>query len=217
MVHSFTVRQFCAGDRDSVRRIALSTAFMGGPSSVFFDGDEFFADILTLYFTDFEPESSFVAVRDGVVIGYLVGARDTARMDKVVYGRIFWTLFLRALTAGIIFRRKNLRLMGRVFLSFLRGEFFTPDFHREYPATLHINVLQEARASGVGTSLIQTYLAYLKDNAVGGVRMGTMSETAGMFFKKHGFFMVFQRPRTYFSHLTRQKIAVSVFAKKITI
>ena len=72
------IRKFQSGDREAVRRICCATALLGNPSSIFFDGDEIFADAITLYFTDYEPESCFVAEHQGEVVVYLIGAKDAA-------------------------------------------------------------------------------------------------------------------------------------------
>jgi len=73
----FIVRKYKKEDRKSVRKIACDSAFMGEPCEIFFKGRDFLADVLTLYFTDYEQESCFVAEVDNIVAGYLIGARDS--------------------------------------------------------------------------------------------------------------------------------------------
>ncbi|MBF0485267.1 MAG: GNAT family N-acetyltransferase [Candidatus Omnitrophica bacterium] len=215
MGQEILIRSYAASDREAVRRIAVATALMGRPANLFLEGDEILADLLTLYFTDYEPESLFVAERSGEVVGYISGAKDTHPMERVFVTKILGPVFWRSIVSGFWGKAKNWALLGRLFLSFVRGEFFTPDFYQKYPATLHINLSENARAYGAGTSLIETYLAYLKKAAVPGVRMASMSLRAEAFFCKNGFEILFQSPRTYFSHVMPEKVISTVYGKKL--
>jgi len=69
----FTVRRFRPEDREAVRTICCETGFLGRPIDPLFEDRELFADFLTSYYTDYEPESSFVAeANDGRLVGYLI-------------------------------------------------------------------------------------------------------------------------------------------------
>ena len=136
------IRKYNAQDRLAVRQINCGTALMGEPSAVFFDDDEMFADALTLYFTDYEPGSCFVAEVQGKIVGYLLGAKDVRCMDKIMANKIAWPLLTKALRRGTFFRKKNVEFLFHVWLSLLKGEFKAPSFSKEYPATLHINMIQ---------------------------------------------------------------------------
>ena len=61
MTGEFCIRAYKAGDRRKVREISYDTAFMGESPEDFFDEEEIPADEVTLYYTDYEPESVFVA------------------------------------------------------------------------------------------------------------------------------------------------------------
>ena len=182
---AFVIRKFNPRDRPAVRRICCDTALMGEPSAIFFDDDEIFADALTSYFTDHEPESCFVAEYDNNVVGYLIGAKDVRRMDKIFTDKIAATLFIKALRRGVFLHKKNVMFLFRVFLSIVRGEFKTPIFSKDFPAILHINIIKGCRAAGLGSKLINAYLDYLKSQSVKGVHFTTMSDKASQFFKKH--------------------------------
>ncbi len=62
-----------------------------------------------------------------------------------------------------------------------------PDFSKEYPAELHINLKKGFRGGGIGRKLIEHFLSYLKDNDIRGVHLTTMSENAKSFFERMGF------------------------------
>ena len=137
---TFVIRKYNSRDRSAVRRICCETALMGEPSAIFFDDDEIFADALTAYFTDYEPESCFVAEYGNKVIGYLLGAKDVRRMDKIFADKIAMPLLIKALRRGALIRKKNVKFLSRVLLSLVKGEFKGPAFSKDYPATLHINI-----------------------------------------------------------------------------
>ena len=184
---------------------------MGEPSAIFFDDDEIFADALTIYFTDHEPESCFVAEYDQTVIGYLLGAKDAKRMDKIFAGKIAMSLLAKVLRRGVLIRKKNAQFLSRVFLSLVKGEFKTPDSLKDYPATLHINIIKECRMTGIGSKLINVYLDYLTSQAVKGVHLATMSERGGRFFSKLKFRLLFQGERSYFRYFLGKNVPIYIY------
>ncbi|MBF0569335.1 MAG: GNAT family N-acetyltransferase [Candidatus Omnitrophica bacterium] len=208
------IRKYRFSDRQTVRRISLETAMMGQPAAAFFDGNEVFADALTLYFTDHEPESCFVAQVDGKVVGCLTGARDTRCMDELSGRKILWPLLWKAACSGIFLKGRNIRVLLRSLWLALGGGFFLPDFYQDYPATLHINVLDGYRASGVGGKLMEAYLSYLQGEKVRGVRMATMSEQAGHFFQTQGFSFLYRSTRPYFREVLKRDVPFLIYGKK---
>src|SRR5678816_3917962 len=69
------IRSYRASDRDAVRRLCCQTGFLGEPIDPVYEDRELFADFLTTYYTDHEPESSFVLEENGELCGYLLGSR----------------------------------------------------------------------------------------------------------------------------------------------
>jgi len=209
------VRPFVAGDRAVVRQIACDTALVGESCRRFFDGEEIFADALTGYFTDCEPQSCFVAAVNGQVVGYIIGALDTRKMEKVFQRKLFWPLLGKALRQGAFFRRKNLALLAMAFRSFCRREFAAPVFYGDYPATLHINIKEGFRAYGLGARLISGYLQYLRAQQVRGVAMATMSDRARIFFERQGFRVLFKGKRSYLRHVLHRDLDLYILGRKI--
>ena len=71
----YSIRGYKASDRIAVRKLCCATGFLGAPIDPVFQDRELFADFLTTYYTDHEPESSFVLEVDGEIRGYLLGSR----------------------------------------------------------------------------------------------------------------------------------------------
>src|SRR5712671_5549769 len=71
----YSIRSYQASDRVAVRKLCCETGFLGSPIDPVFQDRELFADFLTTYYTDHEPESSFVLEIGGELQGYLLGSR----------------------------------------------------------------------------------------------------------------------------------------------
>jgi hypothetical protein len=65
--------------------------------------------------------------------------------------------------------------------------------------------------AGIGSKLIDAYLAYLRAEAVKGVHLATMSDKAGSFFSKMKFKMLFKRERSYFGHILKCNVPIYIF------
>src|SRR6187551_1653888 len=92
----FTLRKFQPADRARVRELCCETGFLGNPIDPVFEDRQLFADYLTAYYTDWEPESSFVLLVNGEIRGYLLGSRQPLRQQIYnFYANI--ALFLRGI------------------------------------------------------------------------------------------------------------------------
>ena len=181
----YSVRKFVPADREAVRRLCCETGFLGKPIDPVFEDRGLFADFLTAYYTDWEPESSFVLVVDGRVVGYLLGSRHPVRQQ--IYG-IYQnlSLFLRTLV-----RYAGYNSASRKFLRWI-----VTNAWREVPAAprrtahFHINVLPDHRAMASSAALINNYLKYLAGCGVKRVfgQMVTFESRRGAkVFERYGF------------------------------
>lgn len=208
---NYLVRNYEAKDREAVRWICCETGFMGEPVEIYFQGREIFADIWTLYWTDYEPESAFVAEVEGRVVGYLLGCLNTARQEKIFSEEIRPALWRKALKEGIFFHKKNWQYLYRVFRSARRGEFKEPRqmLNTEYPAHLHTNIAPpEYRGKGIGKALMLAYFMYLRRHQSPGVHLVTTSRNsqALRLYYGFGFQKLFRGPLTCYDHITKEKI-----------
>src|SRR4051812_15889577 len=56
----FLIRGYRESDREAVRTLCCDTGFLGDPIDPVYEDRELFADFLTTYYTDHEPESCFL-------------------------------------------------------------------------------------------------------------------------------------------------------------
>ena len=193
------IRKFHLSDRVSVRKICWDTSFLENPTE-FIDEEELLADFLTIYFTDYEPESCFVALDQERVVGYLIGTKDVRKMWRVFVSKIFPQLLMKFLQKMTLFKKKNLKFLFHVLRSFFKGEFISSDFIDSYPASFHVNFAKEYRRSGGGRALFEAYVQYLRSNDIKGVHVGTMSEAAMHFFSALDFKILHQSQRSYLQY-----------------
>ena len=98
---SFTIRSYRSSDREAVRRLCCETGFLGEPIDPVYEDRELFADFLTTYYTDHEPESSFVTTPSGELQRLFAGLAQTAAKSalRVSTECRAWTPRARALSA----------------------------------------------------------------------------------------------------------------------
>jgi hypothetical protein len=150
------IRQFQRADRARVRELCCATGFLGNPIDPVFEDRELFADYLTAYYTDWEPESAFVLLVDGQIRGYLLGSRLPFRQQCYAFYQNI-SLFLRG-----VLRYPGYQEASKKFVQWILRTAW-----REVPAAprrtahFHINLLPDARQVATSRALVDSYLRYL--------------------------------------------------------
>lgn len=188
---------------------------MGEPAEKFFDDRKILADIAISYYTDYEPESLFIAENEQEITGYLAGCKDSRRFKKIFSLRIAPKAMLTSIFRGSLFKQKNLRFVFSLLISLFKGEMGRLDCSKEFPAHLHINVNGPFRQLGTGTQLMERYLEYLKSNNIGGVHLYSFSDAGQQFFQKLNFNKIFAQKVSYFDYLGKEGLKVFCFAKRL--
>jgi len=129
------IKKYCpAEDRDFIRTLACDTAFSGEPVEKFFDGREIIADILTLYYTEYEKESIFIAEVEGKKAGYLIGCKNIRRYKRILITKILPFLLLKSLIKPrLIYRKKTYFFSLTVLYHFLKKSFSSLTFQMSIP------------------------------------------------------------------------------------
>ena len=212
---SYLIRKFMTQDREAVRHLSCETSFLELSREQIFKDNEILADFLTLYFTDYEADSCFVAVDKGAVIGYLIGSKDVAMMNRVINIKIAPMLIAKICRRGTLLHKTNIRFLFYLFLSFLKGEFSMQDFSKEFPAALHINIDKNYRNQGIGKKMVEAYLRFLKQSKVKGVHFSSFSENAKSFFLKMGFDIICKKKRSYMESYMGREVILYVFGERL--
>lgn len=193
---SVVIRPYQLLDRPAIRQICADTADRGKPVENFFSDREVFADLMTCYYTDFEPQSVWVAEIDGRVIGYLSGCRDSRRYLRLMAGLIAPRALLRAIFRGVFLRKKTYRFIQAMLKSCMLGGLKRELSFNKYPAHLHIDIKEAFRGQNIGSRLMEKFFTQAKSSGANGVYLTVRQDNtaAGKFFEKMGFSIVNRYP-----------------------
>jgi GNAT superfamily N-acetyltransferase len=183
------IRAYRPSDRDGLRQICCDTADAGQPVERFFPDREVFADLLTNYYTEFEPQSTFVADNGGEVAGYLTGCLDTKRFLSTMKWRIVPVILVKTLLRGTLWHPQTVSLLRANLGLWLKSGHRTGRKLDDYPAHLHVNVRQGFRGQRLGQRLVATFCEQARGAGVRGVHAGVSAENpqARRFFAELGF------------------------------
>ena len=210
---TLVIRSYRASDRDAVRRLCCQTGFLGEPIDPVYQDHELFADFLTAYYTDWEPESSFVLEIDGEIRGYLLGSRKPLRNQLYA----FWqnvSLFLKALSRYFHYNQKSRRF---VRWTLMYGWREVPAAPRRVPH-FHINLLPDARKMSTTRALMSAYLSYLYrcgEKRVYGQIVTFESRRGERMFERYGFKVLNRAEITKYKALYPESVYLSTVIKTL--
>ncbi len=182
------IRPYRPTDRNAVRRLCCETGYLGKAIDPVFEDRELFADYLTRFYTDWEPESTFVLEQNGVVKGYLMGSRRPLLHQ-------FHSFFLNlSLFARGIFRYPRYNKASKAFVRWILLNAW-----REVPAAprrlphFHFNMLPEAMGFGTTREMLVQFFHHLRAHGETHVfgQVVTFEERRGAkVFERFGFRVV---------------------------
>ena len=210
---TFTIRSYRASDREAVRRLCCEAGFLGEPIDPVYEDRQLFADFLTTYYTDWEPESSFVVEVDGGICGYLLGSRRPLRNQ--LYS--FWqnvSLFFKAISRYFRYNERSRRFVGWTLMYGWRE---VPAAPRRVPH-FHINLLPEARKMSTTRGLMSAYLSYLYrrgEKRVYGQIVTFESRRGEKLFERYGFKVLNRGEITKYKAFYPESVYLSTVIKNL--
>lgn len=210
------IRFFRKADRATVRALCADTGFLGSPIDPVFEDRELFANYLTAYYTDWEPESTLVLEIDNQICGYLTGCRHPRR--KKQYEMLHGPIWVLKGIARYFFKPYSpaSKKYVRWILSSARKQ--TPAAPPNTPH-FHINLLPHARNVANTRQLIDTFLNYLAgcgEKAVYGQVVTFENRRSPRTFARYGFEVVDEREVTKYRDFTDQKVYLYTIIKDLT-
>lgn len=209
------IRPYKPEDREAVRRICCDTGFMGNPIDPLFSDRELFADFLTVYYTDYEPESSLVAVdpETDQVVGYLLGClryrANTWRTLQILLTRVIPLGLYRYLTF-----RYNRETRRYLYWLVFKGVRQTP---KALPrsAHYHINLLQKYRTGPDVRGLMFRFWKEAQDRGARAVygQMVITDDKRTHFFRRYGFDVLDKKRITKFDRYQGEKVYLATLYK----
>ncbi|MGI8437508.1 MAG: GNAT family acetyltransferase [Chthoniobacterales bacterium] len=211
--NSFTIRSYRASDREAVRRLCCMTGFLGKPIDPIYEDRELFADFLTTYYTDHEPESCFVIEKDDELHGYLLGCRWSLLNQMYSFYQNI-CLFSRAL---LRYGRYNERSRQFIRWILMNGWREVPASPRRTPH-FHINLLPEARKVATTRALLSAYFTYLYrkgEKRVYGQIVTFESRRGERMFERYGFRVMNRAEITKWKAYYPQSVYLSTVIKNL--
>ncbi len=129
---------------------------------------EYLADSMS-YYTDYEPESLFVADSGNRIVGALLGAVATQRCERL-RDRVVQRTILRRCLSGTYGLPIWYWPIWLTELAQRDAVYPEVDLH-DYPAHLHIGILPRWRRQGIGTALMAAYADYLSARDIPGYHL----------------------------------------------
>ncbi|MFZ4720601.1 MAG: GNAT family N-acetyltransferase [Ilumatobacteraceae bacterium] len=161
------LRLAASADRDALYDICLRTGDAGDDASGLIRHGELYGHLYAGQYLALEPGLALVAVLDGTVVGYALGALDTASFEERLEHE--WWPGLRA-AHPLPGEGTDL---DRSFTARLHAPPRTPTAVTDrYPSHLHIDLLPVAQGRGVGRRLIDALLAAMVALGSTGVHLG---------------------------------------------
>jgi ribosomal protein S18 acetylase RimI-like enzyme len=207
------IRSYRASDRAAVRQLCCQTGFLGEPIDPVYEDHELFADFLTTYYTDHEPESSFVLELGGELCGYLLGSRRPL-LNQLYSFQQNLVLGFRAL---LRYRRYNDRSRRFVLWILSHGWREVPAAPRRTPH-FHINLLPEARKMSTTRALMSAYLSYLYrcgEKRVYGQIVTFSSRRGEKMFERYGFRVMNRAEITKYKAFYPESVYLSTVIKNL--
>jgi ribosomal protein S18 acetylase RimI-like enzyme len=195
-----SIRPYLPTDRQAVFQIGGDTAFFGAPIEAYMEDRNAFLDAFYSYYTDLEPEHTWVAIANDRVVGFLTGCVDTRIHDKKTQTMILPRLARNFLRGKYHFGKRSLNYFRGLLGGLLHREFTHVDMDI-YPAHLHINVEAAWRGYKLGQRLMEAYLGQLRGLGIPGVYLDTTSlnEAACRLYEKMGFHLLDARPDRFWA------------------
>src|SRR4029450_2094437 len=209
----FLIRGYRRSDRETVRKLCCDTGFLGEPIDPVYQDRELFADFLTTYYNDHEPESCFLLEVDGEICGYLLGSRKPFQNQLYALYQNVW-LFFRALTRYFRYNQRSRRFIRWLLMYGWRE---VPARPRPVPH-FHINLLPEARKVSTTRALMSAYLSYLYrsgEKRVCGQIITFESRRGEKIFDMHGFKVLNRAEITKYKAFYPESVYLSTVIKNL--
>ncbi len=211
------IRAFNKSDRPRIRQICCDVADRGEPIESFFPDREFAADLLTKYYTDYEPENSFVAESDGLVVGYINSALDNRRYGLVIIFIIIPFILIKGIVRGVFIRPEFLQILKASLKNWRRLFVLRKTSFGSHQGHLHIGILKEFRHQHIGEKLVQVLLDHAKNTEVTEIvaSVSDQNPAACRFFERLGFIVLSRYPMMMADGPTIKEYHSISYVKKI--
>lgn len=183
-----TFRKAVPQDEDALYAICLATGDSGKDATHLYADDKIVGNIYAVPYLHLCPDSAFVAEDGEGVCGYIVGATDTAAYEKLLEQA--WWPKLRERYPIAEEEGNLLPEEHRKRVAFIHQPSQMPAaVLQNYPAHIHMNLLERARGTGGGSRLLSMWVEMERGRGTPGIHLGANPEnhTGVAFWQSRGF------------------------------
>ncbi len=173
--------------------VCYRTGYMGEDAEGRFGDKYLFGLLFSLYYVWYEWWNCFVADDRGRVVGYILGTLDTKRQRRWFICKIGWRILARLCLVSWWRYPNVLKILVHLISQIGRtdsvGVVEEDRISEEYPAHLHIDILEKYQRKGIGSRLMKRFEEHVKKHGVNGIHLETSERNykAVPFYKKHGY------------------------------
>ncbi|HEY8336682.1 MAG TPA: GNAT family N-acetyltransferase [Tardiphaga sp.] len=182
------IRPFQPADLDALYAISLATGGAGGDASHLYDDPNLMGHIYSAPYALLEPHLALVAGDREGVAGFVVGAVDTPTWEQKLE-RDWWPPLRRRYAAPPGDAMASWTLDQRRAAMIHRPTLTPSVVAAKYPTHLHLNLLPRLQRRGVGTRLLDEWLAMAAQHGASAVHVAVNRANLGAirFWQKRDF------------------------------
>jgi len=213
------IRPYRPEDRDTIRKICVDTVWLGQPASERILDPWIWAEFWTRYFTDEEPEHTWVIEpQDQRITGYITGAADVRAIQKYTT-TIMPGLAKAAFKRRLLNKSASRKAIWSTMVALAKGQLRLPKaVQKNFPATFHFNLLPEARGLGLGGKLFDLFSKEMRRMGIVGVhaQSHSLNQAATKFFERTGFRLNASTRLDVFKHIDSRPLYTNTWVLGLT-
>lgn len=178
------IRPYQSSDIFRLYQICLQTGNSGEDATGIID-PELLGHIYAAPYVFADPDLCFVLTERGCPSGYILGTSDSLGFQQWAE-RHWWPEIRAKYSLDMTSRTARESALVRMIHTPARK---SPDYYTDYPAHLHIDLVQSVQGIGHGSKLMHTFLDALRARNIPGVHLGVgkANQRATSWYPKFGF------------------------------
>jgi GNAT superfamily N-acetyltransferase len=182
------VRPFRPADLEAFYAISLATGHEGGDASHLYEDGRLIGHIYSAPYALLEPELALVVEDDDGVAGFAVGTPDTKRWQERLEAE-WWPKLRREYVDPSAVPSTQWSADQRRAFAIHHPERHPQPVLEDYPAHVHLNLLERIQGKGAGSLLFSEWMARASRHGVKATHVGVnrVNARAVRFWSKQGF------------------------------